>query len=75
LGTGALQAASGLAARLVVHPFGSTIYVIAAIFLLAMALIGYGTFTEMPLAILIGAVLGVGAIVTVLYVISNTRFS
>jgi hypothetical protein len=43
-------------------------YAVAVVFVLAMMLIGYGTFSEVPLAILIGAVLGVGSIVTVLYV-------
>jgi hypothetical protein len=58
-----------------VNPFGSSIYWIGAIFVLAMALIGYGTYSDMPLAILIGAVLGVGVVGVVLYVLSNTRFS
>jgi hypothetical protein len=40
-----------------------------------MALIGYGTYSDMPLAILIGAVLGVCVVGVVLYVLSNTRFS
>lgn len=57
------------------NPFGSSIYAIGAVFLLAMALIGYGVFSEMPLAILIGAVLGVGVVVTVLYVLSVARFT
>jgi hypothetical protein len=48
-------------------------YAVAVVFVLAMALIGYGTFSEMPLAILIGAVLGLGSILTVLYVLSYTR--
>jgi hypothetical protein len=48
-------------------------YTVAVVFVLAMALIGYGTFSEMPLAILIGAVLGLGSILTVLYLLSYTR--
>jgi hypothetical protein len=48
-------------------------YAVAVVFVLAMVLIGYGTFSEVPLAILIGAVLGLGSIMTVLYVLSYTR--
>lgn len=57
------------------NPFGSSIYWIGTIFVLAMALIGYGTYSDMPLAILIGAVLGVGVVGVVLYGISTARFT
>lgn len=44
-------------------------YAVAVVFVLAMVLIGYGTFSDVPLAILIGAILGVGSIITVLCVL------
>jgi preprotein translocase subunit SecF len=46
---------------------GSVYDVVALVFVLAMALIGYGTVSDFPLAILIGAVLGVGSTLTVLF--------
>jgi hypothetical protein len=57
------------------NPFGSAIYVLVAVFILAAGLIGYGTYSDMPLAIFIGAVLGVGVIGLVLYGLSNARFT
>jgi hypothetical protein len=57
------------------NPFGSGIYWIGAIFVLAAALIRYGTYSDVPWAILIGAVLGVGIVGFVLYGLSTARFS
>jgi hypothetical protein len=57
------------------NPFGSAIYVLVGILILAAGLIGYGTYSDVPLAILIGAVLGVGVVAFVLYGLSNARFT
>lgn len=57
------------------NPFGSGIYVLVAVFAVAAALIGYGTYSDVPWAILIGAVLGVGVVGLVLYGLSTARFS
>jgi hypothetical protein len=56
------------------NPFGSAIYVLVAVFILAAGLIGYGTYSDVPLAILIGAVLGVGVVAFVIYGLNNARF-
>jgi hypothetical protein len=57
------------------NPFGSAIYIFIAIFALAAVLIGYGTYSDVPLAILIGAVLGVGVVAFVLYGLSKARYT
>lgn len=57
------------------NPFGSTIYVICAVFLAAMALIGYGVYSETGWATLLGAIVGLGVVVFVLYGVSQARFS
>lgn len=57
------------------NPFGSAIYIIGAAFLVAMALIGYGVYSEIGWVMLLGAIIGLGVIVLVLYGISHARFS
>lgn len=57
------------------NPFGSAIYAIGVIFLVAMALIGYGVYSEASWAVLVGAVLGLAVVGFVLYGLSTARFT
>jgi uncharacterized membrane protein required for colicin V production len=58
------------------NPFGSSIYVLGFLFVLAAGLIGYGTYSaDAGWAVILGALIGVGLVAFILYVLSNARFT